>query len=245
MYILPANPSIRVHCISTGGSTAYLIESVAGLVLVDAGVPGYVNKILTMMRKIGRSDLKLIFITHAHFDHYGNAAALRRITDAPIAIHHADFEAMAQGQTLLGTVRSWGIFGKWLLPSANGLLPVEKTTADIVVHDGYRFDEFGVSAVVLHTPGHTPGSCCVLLEGKWLFASDAIVSLFGRVYPQCYFAHDWTQVTASVQRLVRCQPEIVFPGHRQIVSGEKFRQLAQIGAGCPGDRSANQSFAQT
>ena len=108
---------LQVHDISMGMVQAYLIQSEAGLVLVDAGMPRYERRVMRRMQALGRDDLRLIFITHAHLDHYGSAAALRRLTGAPVAIHRADADAMSRGETPIRSARSRG---KLLLP----LLPL-------------------------------------------------------------------------------------------------------------------------
>ncbi len=61
-----------------------------GAVLVDAGLPGYAGPILAKLEELGHPDLRLIYITHAHVDHYGSAAAVQRATGAPIAVHADD-----------------------------------------------------------------------------------------------------------------------------------------------------------
>jgi glyoxylase-like metal-dependent hydrolase (beta-lactamase superfamily II) len=218
------NSPVRVHSIQAGMSRAYLIEDEAGLMLVDAGSPGHEQKILDVMHTLGRTDLKLIVITHAHFDHYGSAAALRRITGAPIAIHAADSEAMAQGRTPLGSVRSWGIFGKLLLPLGEQIWPPENTPADLVFEDGYRFDEFGIDAVAIHTPGHTPGSSTVLIENTLAYVGD-LISSRPWLFAQRYYADDWSQIPTSVARLIELNPAWIFPGHGRPVRGERLLKL--------------------
>lgn len=219
-----SNTSIRVHSVQAGMSVAHLIETDTGLILVDAGLPGYEYKILRKMQELERSDLRLIFITHAHFDHYGSAAALRRITGASIAIHAADAEALSQGKTPLGSSKSWGIFGKLLLPLGEWLRPTEATPPDIVVEDGFCFEEFALDACVIHTPGHTPGSSSLLVNDTWVFIGDVILS-YPWLHTQRYYAHDWAQVTASVSRLIQLDAQWVFPGHGPPVQGERLRKL--------------------
>ena len=218
------NSPVRIHSLKAGLSQAYLIENEIGLVLVDAGSPGHERKILDTMHALGRTDLKLIVITHAHFDHYGSAAALRRITSALIAIHSADFKAMAQGRTPLGSVRSWGIFGKLLLPLGERIWPPEQTPADIVFEDGDRFDEFDIDAVAIHTPGHTPGSSCLLLNERLMFAGD-LISSRPWLFAQRYYASDWSQIPTSVSRLIELNPLWIFPGHGRPVRGKRLLKL--------------------
>jgi glyoxylase-like metal-dependent hydrolase (beta-lactamase superfamily II) len=219
-----SNTSIRVHSVQAGMSVAHLIETDAGLVLVDAGLPGYGYKILRKMQELDRSDLRLIFITHAHFDHYGSAAVLRRITGAPIAVHAADAQALAQGKTPLGSPRSWGIFGKLLLPLGEWLRTPEATPPDIVVEDGYCFKELDFNACVIHTPGHTPGSSSLFVNGRLVFIGDLILS-YPWLHTQRYYADDWAQVSASVDRIIQLDVEWVFPGHGPPVRGERLQKF--------------------
>jgi glyoxylase-like metal-dependent hydrolase (beta-lactamase superfamily II) len=217
----PTEAPVRIHSVPSGESRVYLIETDAGLVMVDAGWPGYAQTILDTMQHIGRTDLRLIFITHAHFDHYGSAAAIRRATGAPIAIHQADADAMAAGKTPLGSVRSWGLFGKLLLPLAERIWRPEPTTADILFDDGEQFDRFGLNAVAIHTPGHTPGSSCLVVEGTIMFVGDLITSR-PWLAPQEYYAHDWEQIPLGIQRVLSFEPQWIFPGHGKPVQQERL-----------------------
>jgi glyoxylase-like metal-dependent hydrolase (beta-lactamase superfamily II) len=82
---------IQVHPLKLGFFfQAYLIETPDGLFLVDCGMPGHEKTILRAMQRLGRQDLKLIFITHAHVDHAGSAAALKRLTGVQVAVHRLD-----------------------------------------------------------------------------------------------------------------------------------------------------------
>lgn len=216
--------ALRVHPLQAGLSVAYLLENETGLMLLDAGSPGHEETILRAMQAIGRSDLRLIFITHAHFDHYGCAAAICRHTGALIAVHTADSEALARGDTLLGNVKSWGFVGEWLLPVAERLWPPEPTVPDILVGDGDTFDEFGFNARVVHTPGHTPGSSSLLVDEALLFVGD-VISSRPWLSVQRYYANDWNRVTESVKRLVALDAQWIFPGHGPPVRGERMKKL--------------------
>ena len=68
-------------------------------ILIDAGGPGDVPRILTFMKEHGvePGHLSLIVATHGHWDHAGGAAQLRAETKAPIAIHRGDLELARQG----------------------------------------------------------------------------------------------------------------------------------------------------
>jgi len=212
--------TLQVHKISMGMALAYLIESEAGLVLVDAGLPRYEQRVLRRMRVLGRDDLRLIFITHAHIDHYGSAAALRQLTGAPVAIHHADGEAMARGETRIGSVRGRGKLVRALLSPFVFGRRLEPTQADLFLNDGDDLHDYGLGATVLHTPGHTPGSSCLIVEGRLAFAGD-LLSTTGRPHVQRFFADDWSLIPNSFARLQAQRPEWIYAGHgRHPLSGE-------------------------
>jgi glyoxylase-like metal-dependent hydrolase (beta-lactamase superfamily II) len=218
--------SLQVHSIPLGMARAYLIEAEAGLALVDAGLPRYERRVLRRMRTLGRDDLRLIFITHAHLDHYGSAAALHRLTGAPIAVHRADGEAMARGETPLGSVRGRGRLLRALLPLLESYLRPEPAVADLLLDDGDDLGAYGLDAVVLHTPGHTPGSSCLLVEGRVAFVGD-LLSTVGRPHVQRFFADDWSLIPGSLLRVQALRPEWVYVGHgRRPLSGQALQHLA-------------------
>jgi glyoxylase-like metal-dependent hydrolase (beta-lactamase superfamily II) len=201
-----------VHRIALRFSLAYLIESKSGLVLVDAGIKGEEQKILRKITEVSGDDLRLIFITHAHLDHYGSAAALKRITGAPIAIHHLDEEAMSLGETHLGSARNIGRILAPLLPLANALGQPEPVEADVVLEDGDDMAEFGMDARVLHAPGHTFGSSCLVVEDSLAFVGDLVTNT-GQPHLQRAFAQDWSSLPTSLNKLRAKEPDWVFPGH--------------------------------
>jgi glyoxylase-like metal-dependent hydrolase (beta-lactamase superfamily II) len=204
-------PSLRVHALALGVSNAYLLETAQGVILVDTGLPLSEEMILARLATLGRADLRLIFITHAHVDHYGSAAALRRQTGAAIAVHRADAEDMAAGRTRLGTIRAWG-WTQPTLPRLEPLLRVEPAKADLVLEEGKLPGALRLDAQVVHLPGHTSGSCALLVEGQYAFIGD-LISTVGPVHVQRSYAQDWPQVAASVEKLRGCRPVQLFPGH--------------------------------
>jgi hydroxyacylglutathione hydrolase len=212
---------LQVHSIPMGAlslpvgmARAYLIESDGGMVLVDAGMPHSEGSVMRRLRALGRDDLRLIFVTHAHVDHYGSAAALRRITGARIAIHRADADAMSRGET---PIRSAQGRGRVLMAVRSLIEPVmraEPTPPDILLKDGDNLRAYGVGcdAVVIHTPGHTPGSCCLLVDGRLAFVGDLLSTTF-RPRVQSFFACDWSRIPGSFARLQELNPETVYAGH--------------------------------
>jgi hydroxyacylglutathione hydrolase len=203
---------MQIHPLRCGLGMAFLIETLRGLYLIDSGSPRQQNRALVKMREIGRSDLKLIWITHAHYDHYGSAAALRELTGASIGIHSADAESMAAGRSVIGGWRRYG----FIYPPAQGMAmlinPLPKTTPDFTCEDGESLARYGLDASVLHTPGHTPGHSCLLLENGIVFAGD-LLGGFPRPALQSLLATDWNQLPGSLAILQAVGAKRVYLGH--------------------------------
>ena len=105
--------------------------------------------------------LKEIVCTHTHIDHVGAIFDLQQKAGTPASIHRADlflFEALETQAEWLG-------------------MPAPKSgTIDRFLTDGSSVSCKGVDLGVIHTPGHTPGSTCFLLENgrNVLFAGDTL-----------------------------------------------------------------------
>lgn len=217
--------SLKIHSLRLGLGCAYLLEAPQGLLLVDSGSSRQERKVLQAMQRLGRSDLRLIFITHAHLDHYGSAAALQRLTGAPVAIHRLDARAMARAQTCVGQARSYGRLVRQILPLAEALLRPAPLEADLLLEDGDDLGIDGLPARVIHVPGHTPGSACLMVQDHLAFAGDLVLTSI-RPHVQQLYAQDWSLIPSSLERLKALQPEWVYPGHGQYpLRGDALQKL--------------------
>lgn len=219
------NALMIVHPLNTGFGLSFLLESARGLVLIDSGSPGQQAVVLKKMKALGRADLQLIWITHAHFDHYGSAFALRQITGARIGVHPVDAQSMASGISPLGSWRGRGAMLRYAQPLLSRFWPLVSTRPDFELEDGQSLERYGLDARVLHTPGHTPGHTCVLLEDGTAFAAD-LLARNPRPRLQDLLASDWSQLPVSLEKLQAARPERVYTGHaRAPMTAEALQRI--------------------
>ncbi len=212
-----------VHSLFTGVANAHIVETESGLVLVDAGMPHQAQHIVRKLRELGHSpqDVRLIFLTHGHIDHAGSAAALKRLTGAPIAMHTLDAPLVATPGLKIppgrnGAVESLGHF----LVRFGWVLPLETFAPDICVEDGQSLREYGLAARAIHTPGHTAGSITLAFEDGTAFVGDAILNLVRVSFPLWW--DDPVAAGASACKILALEPRVCYSGH-----GRAF-DLAQL-----------------
>ncbi|WP_242108376.1 subclass B3 metallo-beta-lactamase [Luteimonas aquatica] len=144
--VAPMRIADRTWQIGTAALSSLLVKTDAGAVLVDGGLAQASDMLLAHMRELGVApgDLKLILHSHAHGDHVGPLAAIKRATGARLLSN-------AESAVLLAHGGSDDIhFGDGILyPAAQ---------ADRLLHDGETVALGDVVFTVHFTPGHTPGS---------------------------------------------------------------------------------------
>lgn len=207
------------HRILLGDNNTYLIRGNDGYVMIDAGnaftMPLFKRAIAR--RGISPEEIKLVVVSHGHFDHVGILAQVKKLTGCSVAIHEDEAHLLASGKTIIppGTTpfgKSLGFLGErfkktWIL----GFAPVEP---DIVISDEMSLKPFGVAGSIIPTPGHSSGSLTVLLDSGEAFIGDLALNYIpfgGGVVPPFY--DDRETVEASWRKLIERGARRVYPGH--------------------------------
>src|SRR4030043_1045076 len=91
--------SVEIIQFPLGRANAFIVRGKRPIV-VDTGYPGSAPAIIEKLKENGidPKSVSLILITHGHADHFGNAAELKKLTGAPVAVHKLDAEALIKGE---------------------------------------------------------------------------------------------------------------------------------------------------
>jgi len=193
--------------------------------LVDSGSNGSEARILEAISNSGLTpgDLKLLILTHAHFDHAGSAAELKRQTGCRIVIHSLEKERLMRGYAPLPPGTRWK--AKLLIVAgrliARRIGSFEGVEADIITERSLNLNEFGFPGRVIHTPGHTIGSMVVLMEGGEMFAGDTMMGIWGKEhFPP--FAEDLPALCQSWEQIRNMEVSTIYPAHGIHFSRDSF-----------------------
>ncbi|MCS7207802.1 MAG: MBL fold metallo-hydrolase [Dehalococcoidia bacterium] len=181
------------------GCNVYVLVGEGGLVLVDSGLPWGASRILKGLDGLGYSPqaVRAILLTHGHPDHYGGAYTLQQETGARVYMHRADTIPTRRGD---------------VVPRFYPIPGAPRPVVDGFVEEGQVLPVLG-GLRVLHTPGHTPGSVCFLLERyALLFTGDTLLTV-GRRLARPLPMHEPAVYMQSLERLALLAFERVCPGH--------------------------------
>jgi len=187
--------------------------------MVDGGMPDKLNNFRRKLKRlyIHPEEIKLIILTHSHFDHSGSAKEISEFTGAKVVIHESE-KAFLENRKF-AAIKGVDTWGKITLPILSPLFKIfsfPEVKPDIVVTDEeYPLNEYGIDGMILHTPGHTQGSLSVLLNtGEAFVGCLAHNGLPFRLNPGLpIYAQDMVLLKESWKHLISKGAKMIFPGH--------------------------------
>lgn len=159
--------------------------------------PGYEpERVMAQAEKLGKK-IGAILLTHGHFDHVGGVRTIAAETDCKVYLCQEDL-SMPQQMTA-GPLYYTDTYG-----------------------DGDTVKEAGLEIRVLHTPGHTRGSVCLMVEDT-IFSGDTLFE--GSCGRTDLPGGSWTEIYQSLKRLAALPGDYkVYPGHGPATTLEEERK---------------------
>ncbi len=209
--------AFRFHRIPVGIDNCYLLCG-SRKILIDGGAPGHVEDFCRGLERLGMAadEIDVILLTHGHADHIGSLHALQTMTGAQVWAHQAEVTAVEDGNPLLPPgLTTWGrtLIGLGHLFYRPRITPVR---VDCLLDDRlFSLTGFGIPGRIIHTPGHSAGSVCLLLDTGEVFAGDmAMNAWFLRRTPGlAVLAEDRNAMLRSWKKLIQMGARRVYPAH--------------------------------
>lgn len=189
-------------------TNTYLVTNGKLGFLVDPG--GDEDKIDKIIHEVGDVSIEAVLLTHAHADHIG-AVKYYKDKGAKVYLHKADLEK-------IGSFKNYGF--------ALGI-KVQPFEVDVVLEGGEKLNVAGLDISVIHTPGHSKGGVCYVVEDS-IFPGDTIFAAsYGRVD---MYDGDFNELKDSIEnKLFTLKGNYkLYPGHGPETSLELERNANPI-----------------
>jgi hydroxyacylglutathione hydrolase len=199
--------TIEKYVLGPFQTNAYVLTNPASgeSIVIDPGMEP-----AALIRALEGKNVVAILLTHAHLDHIGGLNQVRALTGAPVYIHPLE-QSWLTDPDLNGSTR-------WNLSE-----PIVCEPAEHELADGQTLELAGLSIRVLHTPGHSPGSCSFVV-GTHCFGGDVLFAQsIGRTdLPGGSFE---TLMISIQDKLFELDDDtIIYPGHgpKTTIEAEKL-----------------------
>ncbi|MGI5978992.1 MAG: MBL fold metallo-hydrolase [Oscillospiraceae bacterium] len=200
---------VKVTRLKRSYANCYLLEGENGSILIDTC--NYKDG-PSLLRAVTGKNVKLILLTHCHFDHVSSAAYLSKRLNVPIAMSEKDIPLIGHGtdshlhaDTALGKVMVF--FSQDVLRKATYSL----FEPSVFLTDGMDLSPWGVAAHVVALPGHTPGTVGVLTDDDDFIVGDAMFDMFRPTGSRLY--EDGAEMRRSVQKIRQSGATTIWVGH--------------------------------
>jgi hydroxyacylglutathione hydrolase len=188
----------NVYAIKDGYVNLYLVRSDSGYIMIDGGTDA--DDILEGLSQLGikPEEVKTVFLTHTDSDHAGSV---------PLFPKAQIYLSRQEEQMINGKTSRFLIFGNHLDRKDYKL-----------IYDGQILQVGGLTVKGILTPGHTPGTMCYLVNGKYLFTGDVIRLIDGKAIEFQHFINmDTPTGIKSIEKLSLLEGiDYVFTAHHGV-----------------------------
>lgn len=188
------------------GTNTYLVSENGRGILIDVGSDGEDLYLYALKEGI---TLEAVLLTHGHFDHANGCAELQQ-KGIKIYIHEADAEKL---YTYKGMAAFAGV-------------KLNAFKADEFVEDGEILSLMGKKINVLHTPGHSKGSVCYVIDDSVFCGDTLFCGSYGRYD---FYDGDLNELKNSAKKIFSLNGDYkLYPGHGEFSTLDEERKTNPI-----------------
>lgn len=210
-----------VYRLLGGRVNVFLIENAGRFILVDTAMKRRQNTLLSALKQTGvtSGNLAALILTHTHFDHAQNSAAVMETFRTNLLVHQSEAPYLKTGDSPLpkGTIWPAKMLMKYLgnfIRRINRYSPVDTVTP---IKEVFDLGPLGFEGRILHTPGHSKGSLTIILEDEIALTGDSMYGqLPGNVFPA--FADDTKLMIKNWKRVMDTGSTVFLPAHGRAIS---------------------------
>jgi len=165
-----------------------------------------------ILRAVTGKNVKLILLTHCHFDHVSSAAYLAKRLNVPIAMSEKDVPLIGHGTD--SHLHADNPLGKVMVFFSQDVL--RKSTYSVFeptvfLTDGMDLSPWGVAAHAVALPGHTPGMTGVLTDDGDFIVGDAMFDMLRPTGSRLF--EDYDEMKRSVEKIRASDAKTIWVGH--------------------------------
>lgn len=202
-----------VYYVGSNNIASILVATAQGHILIDTGTQKMASVVFPNIVKLGfkPADIKLMLISHAHYDHMETMETIRRLTGATVAALAAEVPALLSGHDLSSN-ETWGH---------------EPIQVGRVLQSGDDITLGGSTIKVIWTPGHTPGAAAYFITTQENGRSYQIVygGPPGPITGNPRYDTRPEDAFTSYKALRAMNPDILISGHPQNLFKGKLEAL--------------------
>ncbi len=168
-------------------------------ILIDPGTE--YEKVAKRLTELDLTPIAVL-LTHGHYDHAGSVYLYHK-NNIPIYIHNNDQEMLSSSIKSLAVMLGESI---------------QKTQPDVILYGEEEFIIADINIKTIHTPGHTSGSVCFIVDNQYMFSGDTIFYLsYGRYDLP---SGSKKEIMNSIKNIIFSIKENlqIFPGHYQLTT---------------------------
>jgi len=185
---------IPVTMMNENAYICYDENTLCGVVIDPGGEP---EKLIEVISREG-IEICAILLTHGHCDHIGAAPELQIEYDAPVICEKNEEPFLMNPDMNMSSRFGGAVF----------------ISPDETYSDGDEVEYAGIKFLLMHTPGHTPGSCCYYhADEKILFSGDTL--FYGSIGRSDFYLGDHAELIKSIKDklFALADDTAVYPGH--------------------------------
>ena len=200
----------KIFQVLSGRSNVYLYCNSKQTFLIDTGKTNRFQQLIKNIKSLGIQKIDWLILTHTHYDHCQNTAALKEHFNCKIALHknaagfvQKGYNPLPNGTSLF--TKLIAVIGRQIGEKKFGFV---KFNPDVILQNSFHFEEIEV----IYTPGHSSDSICIIIENEIGIVGDSMFGVFtNSIYPP--YANNVDQLIKSWSDIIKTNCHTFLPGH--------------------------------